>query len=87
MVFGWQRITPSLSLAFLGMPGCAAEVTLDAAMLLSGSGGNALFEVTIPYQTSLIDVHFFNQAFVFDPAAGNPMGAVVSDAAEAVVGG
>jgi hypothetical protein len=86
MMFGWQRIRPSLSLAFLGMPGCTAEVTLDAAILLSGSGGNALFELPIPYQTSLIGVHFFNQAFVFDPAAGNPMGAVVSDAAEAVIG-
>jgi hypothetical protein len=87
MVSGWQRVTPPLSLAFLGMPGCTADVTLDVATLLVGTGGNALFELPIPYQTSLIGVRFFNQAFVFDPAAGNPMGAVVSDATEAVIGG
>jgi hypothetical protein len=31
-------------------------------------------------------VRFFNQAFVPDPGAGNVLGAVVSDAAAAVVG-
>lgn len=41
----------------------------------------------IPFQQSLLGARFYNQVFVFDPAAGNAMGAVVSDAAEGVVGG
>lgn len=87
LVFGLQRLTPSVPLAFAGMPGCEAHVSLDAALPLSGTGGRSLFEFVIPDQPSLKGLRFYNQAFVLDPAAGNAMGAVVSDAAEGVLGG
>ena len=50
-----------------------------------GSGGNAAWELPIPNQIGLVGLHFYNQALVFDPGT-NALGAVISDAAEAVVG-
>ena len=87
IAMGWSKVTPGASLAFLGMPNCAAHVTLDGVALLTGTGNEAVWTLPIPYQAALLGVHFHNQAFVLDPAAGNAIGAVVSDAAEAVVGG
>ena len=87
LVFGWQRLLPAAPLAAIGMPGCEAHVTLDASVPLAGTGGRALFEWDIPFLPSLLGMRFYNQAFVLDPAAGNGIGAVVSAAAEAVVGG
>lgn len=86
-VLGWQRLGSSASLAGVGMPGCEAHIAFDGSALLSGADGKALFEWTVPYQPILLGTRFFSQAIVFDPAAGNPLGAVVSAAAEAVVGG
>lgn len=68
------------------MPGCSAALVPDAVVLVSGAAGNAVFEMPIPNDAGLIGLRFHNQAFVLDPNAGNPLGAVVSDAAEAVVG-
>ncbi|HEX5095889.1 MAG TPA: hypothetical protein VFX21_07750 [Acidimicrobiia bacterium] len=45
----------------------------------------AVWELPIPEVAVLVGVHFYNQALVLDPGA-NPFGAVVSDAAEGVVG-
>ena len=85
LAFGWQRITP-LSLGFLGMPGCDLQITLDATAPLVGQNGQAKWFLPIPDDPQFVGVHFFNQALVLDPAAGNGFGAVVSDAAEAVIG-
>ena len=87
IVMGWSKITPGIALDFLGMPGCVANVSLDGIAFLSGTGGTATWSLPIPYQPMLLGTRFYNQAFVFDPAAGNSMGAVVSDATEAIVGG
>jgi hypothetical protein len=86
MVMGWQRFSTPISLSLLGMPGCALHTSIDGAALLAGQNGQAKWFLPIPNQPSLVGLHFFNQALVFDPAAGNPFGAVVSDAAEGVIG-
>jgi hypothetical protein len=75
-----------LSLAAIGMPSCNAHVSADATTLIVGSSGTATFRLPIPNALPLLGVHFYNQAFVPDPGAGNVLGAVVSDAAAAVVG-
>ncbi|HEX5054397.1 MAG TPA: hypothetical protein VFZ65_21645 [Planctomycetota bacterium] len=87
MVFGWDQLLPGIPLAAIGMPGCTAHVSLDAAAVIVGSGGNARFELAIPYDPLLLGLQFYNQALVFDPGAGNPFSAVVSEAMEGVIGG
>lgn len=84
MFFGWNRIAPT-SLGSFGMPGCFQEVSADAAVFLSGLNGQARFELAIPNMPGLVGLHFYNQAVVLDPAA-NALGAVMSDAAEGVIG-
>jgi hypothetical protein len=68
------------------MPGCTAHITADAIDFAIGQTGNATVSVAIPNRQSLVGLHFFHQALVLDPAAGNVAGAVVSAAAEAVIG-
>lgn len=85
LLFGWQR-TPPVDLGALGAPGCRAHVSADAVVLLLGQNQQAVFELPIPNHTALVGTRFYNQALVFDPAAHNVLGAVVSDAAEGVVG-
>jgi len=84
MVMGFTQTTPQ-PLASLGMPGCAAHISIDAAMGLAGTGNQAKWLLPIPDQPLLLGVTFYNQALVLDPQA-NAFGAVVSDAAEGVVG-
>jgi hypothetical protein len=91
VVFGWSRTlagaTPlPIALDPLGMPGCQARVSLDQVLFVAGSGGEAAFRIPVPFQPALLGVRFYNQAFVPD-AGANALGAVVSDAAAAVVGG
>ncbi len=86
LAFGWTQVQP-LSLAGLGMPACTASVAIDNVRLLTGSGRTALFRLPIPFATNLLGLQFHNQAFVPDPNAANPLRAVVSDAATAVIGG
>ena len=54
--------------------------------LLSGQWNRAKFGLSIPSRASLVGLHFYQQALVLDPAAGNPAGAVMSNAAEGVIG-
>jgi len=84
MVMGFAQTTPQ-PLASLGMPGCAAHISIDAAMGLAGTGNQAKWLLPIPDQPLLLGVTFYNQALVLDPQA-NAFGAVVSDTAEGVVG-
>jgi hypothetical protein len=69
----------------LGMPGCTAYASADAVTVLVGSGGRAAYRLTIPDLPALVGVRFHQQALVFDPGA-NALGAVLSDAATAVIG-
>jgi alpha-tubulin suppressor-like RCC1 family protein len=84
MILGWGQTAP-VSLAGVGMPGCYQHVTVDGAVFLLGQNQQARWELAIPNWVGLVGFHFHNQAVVLDPAA-NALGAVVSDAAEAVIG-
>lgn len=75
-----------ISLAPIGMPGCAARVSPDHVVLVGGSNGSATLPIPIPHSVGLRGLRFFNQAFVVDPPA-NALGAVASDAAVARIGG
>ncbi|MBM4059946.1 MAG: hypothetical protein FJ265_02470 [Planctomycetes bacterium] len=87
MAFGWSRLPTPMVLDPYGVPGCALHISLDAVAFFAGSNGQATFAMPIPLVQSLVGVRFFQQAFVVDPGAGNPLGAVVSGAAEGVIGG
>lgn len=86
MAMSFQRLSTGMQLGVQGMPGCAWYVPVDACALLVGQNQQARFTLPIPYLPDLVGVHLFNQALVLDPAAGNAAGAVVSDAAEGVIG-
>lgn len=86
LVFGWQRLPTPFPLTSLGMPGCTLQIAVDATAGLVGTGGWAEFELPIPYHASLLGQTFHHQALVPDAGAGNPLGAVVSDAAVARIG-
>ncbi len=74
------------ALGRIGMPGCALHVSPDLLAPLANLGGySVLPPVTIPNQAFLIGARFYNQAIVLDPPA-NARGAVMSDAAEGIVG-
>ena len=83
---GFSKPPQPVSLAGLGMPGCSLHIDVDAVALLSGQWNRAKFGLSIPSRASLVGLHFYQQALVLDPAAGNPAGAVMSNAAEGVVG-
>lgn len=84
MVFGWQGTTPQ-PLGSFGLPGCFRHVAIDGAYLLLGQDGWATYRLPIPNWPLLVGLTFHNQAIVLDPAA-NAAGAVVSEAAEGVIG-
>lgn len=86
LVLGWRRLAVPQSLAGFGMPGCALAIGVHRAFFLGGTGNQTVLHMRIPDVPALVGMHFYHQAFVFDPAAGNPLGAVVSDAAEGVIG-
>jgi alpha-tubulin suppressor-like RCC1 family protein len=83
---GFQRPATPLDLGSVGMPGCSLAIQADAVGLLVGQNRTARWELTIPDTLALLGVRFQNQALVLDPAAGNAFGAVISDAAEGVIG-
>lgn len=86
LVFGWERLPSPVDLGFLGMPGCNLHVSLDAILPVTGTNHQAKWSLPIPNDPVWVGTRFYNQALVPDPAAGNSFGAVVSDAAEAVIG-
>jgi hypothetical protein len=78
--------TLPLDLTRYGMPGCHLLVSVDSAQMLTVSGSTAVYSLPIPSVSGLLGLVFYQQALVPDPAAGNPAGAVMSDAAAAVIG-
>ena len=54
-------------------------------MAAHGSLVFAGHHVKVDFVHTVVGLHFFNQAFVLDPTA-NAAGAVLSDAAEAIIG-
>jgi len=76
-----------LDLAPLGMSGCVLYVPDEALCFLLGNGHEAVWTAAIPNDVHLVAAEFYAQAIVFDPLAGNPLGAVLSDAMRARIGG
>lgn len=74
-----------MPLASFGMPGCNLLASPDVATLIIGSGNRAVHQLAVPWALSLAGTRLFQQALVLDPAVGNPLGAVTSDAAEATL--
>jgi hypothetical protein len=88
---GWSNSAASLGplpfdLGGLGMPGCSDRVSLDSIALLIGANNAAGWSLALPNLPSLLGVHFYQQALVPSPGI-NALGAVVSDAAAATIGG
>ena len=77
--------TLPLDLAGLGAPGCQLRVSPDITTVLAGAANSATWTLGIPNSAALQCVRFHSQALVLDPTF-NQLGAVVSDAASAVIG-
>jgi len=67
------------------MPGC--QLFADAMLVdtLFATGATAAWSWTLPAGSQLLGVRFYQQGFVFDPAA-NAAGLVASNAAAATIG-
>lgn len=85
MTMGLASLSSPIALDGLGMPGCTAEVSIDAVLPLVGQDNQAVWSLPIPNLRSLVGLRFYNQAVVLDPGV-NALGLVTSDAAEGVVG-
>jgi hypothetical protein len=91
VAFGFSNVASTQGplpqdLSAFGMPGCNWRVSVDCTQLMQGAGGTVMHGLPIPNLQVLAGFLFHVQALVLDPAAGNAAGAVVSDAATAVVG-
>ncbi|MCB9885069.1 MAG: hypothetical protein H6838_06225 [Planctomycetes bacterium] len=73
-------------LGAVGMPNCWLRVSPDIVLFLTGTAGTANYSVAIPNDPAFEGVSFHAQALIPDPAAGNPLGGVASDAATILIG-
>lgn len=85
LAMGFGKPAAPVSLQSFGMPGCSLAINPDAIAGLVGANHQARFELPIPNKPPLVGLRFYHQALVLDPGA-NGFGAVVSDAAEGVIG-
>ncbi len=81
----WGTLTLPFPLAGLGMPGCTLYVSPIVSFPFIVSGGQGVWTLRLPSDPTLVGLSFFNQALVLD-AQANPAGAVVSNAAEGIIG-
>jgi hypothetical protein len=75
-----------LDLGALGMPGCSLRASPDTTQLVAGSPTTAVHVIPVPNRAALIGQVLYQQAFVPDPAAGNPARATASDSRRLVLG-
>lgn len=68
------------------MPGCLAWQALDAYVPAVQPGGGLDWTLGIPVVSGLLGAPFYNQVVVFDAAAGNPQGAVISNGGAGILG-
>lgn len=90
LVFGytltsWNGAPLPVALDALGMPGCLAWQPLDESVLVVHPGSSMQLQLRVPTSQILIGQRFSNQALVADPAAGNALGASVSNACLGVI--
>ena len=82
----WQGVALPLSLVAAGAPGCDLLVSGDATQLVTTDGnGVAAVAISVPNVAALLDVAFYEQFAVLDPAA-NAFGFAFSNAGAGVVG-
>jgi hypothetical protein len=74
-----------LDLGLVGMPGCLLLQSADLSFPLANLAGQARWSTAIPQQAALLGASFYNQALVLDRNA-NPIGFIVSNAAEGRIG-
>ena len=91
LVTGFSNFTSSLGslpidLALIGAPNCALAVSPEITVPLSGTGNRATYSLTVPNLPALDGLAIYHQALVPDTAAGNALGAVLSDAWGGMVG-
>lgn len=82
----WSGGPLPADLTALGMSGCRLYVRIDAVGLTVSVGSSASFTLQIPSNPMFLGYQLHNQAMVIDPLAGNPLGAVVSNAGTVVIG-
>ncbi len=75
----WAGIPLPLNLAVLGMPGCVLRMSLDRLSSFQANQGQALWEVDIPTNESLIGQPLYLQVVYSDPGA-NAAGLKLSQA-------
>lgn len=76
----WQGYPLPRDLGFLGMPGCVGYYNPIFLGCWPPSGGSVSIALPLPSNFELLGQQFYHQALVPDPLAGNPAGAVVSNA-------
>jgi len=82
----WNGASLPFSLQSLGAPGCELLVAVDiTATVLVDAAGAASLPVNVPNQTALLDVLFYTQFAVLDPAA-NSFGFAFSNAGVGLIG-
>lgn len=74
------------SLAPYGMPGCNIYTDIFSTQFLFTLAGSVPWVVYVPPLTSMLGTHFYPQALVFDPLAGNQAGIISSNAIDALIG-
>ena len=80
----WGRTRLPFDLTFLAMPGCLLYTDPRQTRTLVINRGLGFWDTTIPNDSGLIGVHFYQQALVLDRVPG--LGAIMSNAAEGVIG-
>lgn len=81
----WGPWRLPFDLGAVGMPGCNLFTSVEFAVPLAASGGSATLPLTLCACPELAGLRVFQQAVAKDPTA-NPLGAVVSNAAELRIG-
>lgn len=82
----WQTVPLPFTLSSYGMPGCQTWISVDDPFFVPHAGGAFTFPFPLPNDPVFAGFDFFNQVLVFDSAAPNPAGAVVSNAVRAHIG-
>jgi len=81
----WASYSLPLDLVVLGMPGCTAWMSPDISETLVNAGGTVNWDIAIPNQLYLLNVHFYTQCVVTVPSV-NPASLIVSNAGHGVIG-
>jgi hypothetical protein len=82
----WNLVPLPAPLAAYGMPGCTLYADPISTGFAFAFTGSVDWNIAIPNNPSLAGLSLYFQSLIVDPAAGNPFGGVVTNAARAVVG-